>query len=239
MSKEIVFDNYAKPVSFYVGNLSPHDQALISSVLRHDEYGLLNMTPPKPLVVLDIGAHAGSFAVMVKTLWPDAIVHCFEPNPCILPVLRENAKRYDGITVHPYAISDSKFNGWISVPNGELGPDIGASTIVGEDKTNLEGRNAYRIEALSVNEAMNMTGEKFFGLVKWDCEGAEWPAFAVMSESNRTKIRYMVGEWHNGTGVDFLKMASSNFTDFSFSAITDIEAGQGRFEGVRKAWSNH
>ena len=82
-----------------------------------------------------------------------------------------------------------------------------------------------------MNEAIEMTKEKEFGLVKWDCEGAEWEAFESMFDLNRLKIKHMVGEWHNGTGIDFLKMAKKCFSNFNFDSITDANLGQGRFAG--------
>jgi FkbM family methyltransferase len=56
-----------------------------------------------PKVVVDLGGHAGEFSVMAKLRWPLAEVHCYEPNPEILPYCRENAAKY-GFIIHPVAV---------------------------------------------------------------------------------------------------------------------------------------
>lgn len=61
-----------------------------------------------PKVVLDIGGHVGEFSILAKIHWPKAEVHCFEPNPEIMGLLKENAVRYQFL-VHECAVSN--FNG--------------------------------------------------------------------------------------------------------------------------------
>lgn len=56
-----------------------------------------------PRVVVDIGGHAGEFSVLAKIMWPEATVHCYEPNPELISYLHENACRY-GFEIHEYAV---------------------------------------------------------------------------------------------------------------------------------------
>ena len=55
----------------------------------------------RPCVILDIGANCGGFAGNILLRCPLAQVHCFEPNPDVLPRLRENAARYGTLNGSP------------------------------------------------------------------------------------------------------------------------------------------
>jgi FkbM family methyltransferase len=56
-------------------------------------------------VVLDVGAHVGTFALYAKlVLHRDAVIHCFEPHPPSVALLRLNVAPFPEVTVHPFAL---------------------------------------------------------------------------------------------------------------------------------------
>jgi FkbM family methyltransferase len=219
-------------INFYIEGLSIYDLCLVEDVLVRDEYKLYSRTKPDPLVFIDIGAHAGSFAVLTKFLYPQSRVYCFEPNPLILPILKKNVEPL-GIVVYPFAISENQLS-WLSVPSRELGPDMGASCVIKEDNQ-ARNRKSYKIDSISINDAINLTGEKEIGYIKMDCEGSEWDIIDNISQDNINKLHYIIGEWHNGFGVNFLRICKEKLINFNFQALTDPSLGQGLFEGVKNA----
>lgn len=85
----------------------PADDAwLVRQVFERHEYGGIDPAwLRRPPVVLDVGANAGTFAVYAKLVYdPNAVVHCFEPCPPTLDLLRANVARFSGVTVHPVAL---------------------------------------------------------------------------------------------------------------------------------------
>jgi FkbM family methyltransferase len=224
----ISYEVSGKSIVMEVAGLSLHDRAIVSSVLEHDEYFLKNRQSPDSLVFMDIGAHAGSFSVLVKTIWPNSIVHCFEPNPCVLPLLKKNVSKFSGIFVHEVAIAHQDLP-LISVPTREHGIDIGASHLVKLDES-IENHQCFPIQAITFNDAVALIEEHKIGMIKMDCEGAEWDIIKFMSEENKNKIEEIVGEWHNGTGIDFIVMAQQYLKNHVLSVFTDITQGQGRFQ---------
>ncbi len=82
------------------------DAGVLREVFEEHEYAV---DPPirftSPPLVLDVGANAGAFAVYARLAFhPDAVVHCFEPNPAAWPHLRRNVGPFPGVTVHPLGL---------------------------------------------------------------------------------------------------------------------------------------
>ncbi len=86
--------------------LPTSDAWVVNQVFRDGEYagvpvGKLNSPP----VVLDVGAHCGTFALYAKlTLHRDAVVHCFEPYPPHVELLTKNLAAFAGVTVHGFGL---------------------------------------------------------------------------------------------------------------------------------------
>ncbi len=73
-------------------------------------------------VVLDIGANTGLFALVAKTMAPDAQVHCFEPMPMVRARLeRNNALNGGGLRVHAAALSEREGRANLHLDAGDHG----------------------------------------------------------------------------------------------------------------------
>jgi FkbM family methyltransferase len=68
----------------------PHVQQVIQG-----EYSIPNYKKPDP-VILDIGANVGAYAIWAFLKWPQATIHCYEPNPDNFSYLQQNLKN-----IHP------------------------------------------------------------------------------------------------------------------------------------------
>jgi FkbM family methyltransferase len=57
--------------------------------------------------IMDLGAYDGDTARVFRTYYPEAQIHCFEPNPAVLPALTAWADTQSGkVQVHAFALSD-------------------------------------------------------------------------------------------------------------------------------------
>jgi GT2 family glycosyltransferase/tetratricopeptide (TPR) repeat protein/SAM-dependent methyltransferase len=69
----------------------PVDEAIVHDVWERDIYGVRRLDRP-PDVVVDIGAHIGTFAVLAAESWPGARVIACEPDPDNFGLLEQNLR---------------------------------------------------------------------------------------------------------------------------------------------------
>jgi len=60
----------------------------------------------RPRTVLDVGANVGQFAVASAKLFPNVLVHAFEPESYCVERLRNNTSSLEGIEIYPFALGD-------------------------------------------------------------------------------------------------------------------------------------
>lgn len=87
---------------------SRDETGVVEQVFARHEYGGV---PAKvlrdPPTILDVGANVGAFAVYAKLVYHrQAVVHCFEPFPPCVELLRQNVASFPGVQVHALALSD-------------------------------------------------------------------------------------------------------------------------------------
>lgn len=115
---------------------------LVGDIFLREEYPLTKLKGVfGRVVVLDIGANVGLFALYAKLNIPQATIHCFEPSGQLRKALEANTSPYPDIHLHPFALSDHDgeqsffFNplqaGQSSLkPNGEpAGPSLIEETV--------------------------------------------------------------------------------------------------------------
>jgi FkbM family methyltransferase len=78
-------------------------------VQRPTRDDILKRLLPEAHTVLDIGANVGQSAHSFRSLWPEATIHCFEPDPRNLQELRDAADA--GMVVNPVAVADRETAG--------------------------------------------------------------------------------------------------------------------------------
>lgn len=81
----------------------------VRNIFDEHEYGIPpQYIPTGPLTVVDIGANVGLFALYMKKIRMDCDIHCFEPVPQTLELLKRNVGDDPRIHLYPYALSDSE-----------------------------------------------------------------------------------------------------------------------------------
>jgi FkbM family methyltransferase len=130
--------------------------------LVEDGYGLEELRET-PTTVLDIGANQGFFALAARSFFPDATIHCYEPNQRILSILEKNAEAVRA-EVFREAVGSSEGTVFLE----ESGDSNQART------TSVAGGTA--VAQVSLRTVVERLGGKV-DLAKIDCEGAEWKMF--------------------------------------------------------------
>jgi FkbM family methyltransferase len=147
--------------------------------LLNDGYGLAGIHD-HPVTILDIGANIGFFALAARSFFPSATIHCYEPNPRILPYLEKNAASA-GARVFREAVG------------------AGAGTVFLEERGDSnQARTAGATTGLAVPQVgLASAVERLNGkidLAKIDCEGAEWEMFE--NPAPWKSIRHLRMEYH-------------------------------------------
>lgn len=156
---------------------------------------LLDQLPDAPVVV-DIGAHIGTFSVALHERHPLGSGRCVEPAPSALRFLRSNLAR-NGLgtrmQVLPRALGP--------VDGGVLRLDDASASC--ETVTGSSG--ALAVEAISL--ASVLRGLERVDLLKVDCEGAEYGAFLACGPDPLAGVQRLFLEYHPSNGNSFDELA--------------------------------
>jgi FkbM family methyltransferase len=180
---------------------SPNENGALTDFLMcllDDGYGLARIHD-QPATILDIGANIGFFALATRSFFPSATIHCYEPNPRILPYLEKNAS----------AVAAEVFREAVGA---------GAGTVFLEERGDSnQARTAGATSGLAVPQVglasavQRLNGK--IDLAKIDCEGAEWEMFE--NREPWKAIRHLRMEYHLIEGTCYADV-QSRLSEFGF-----------------------
>jgi FkbM family methyltransferase len=157
-------------------------------ILLDDCYGLRDF-PDGVVSVLDIGAHAGLFSLAASMRFPRAEIHAYEPNPEMLPFLRQQSQ-VGNFSVFPEAV-DVRANQVRIVGNG----DSVHAKVVPDPESNIKCTSFADAIARLLKTPI---------LVKLDCEGAEWE---ILRDTVAWRdIRFLTMEYHLWAGYTLVEL---------------------------------
>lgn len=173
------------------------DHTIFEQIHRHDEYRLRKEQFGPEDIVLDIGGHAGYFALAALQRGAGH-VHVFEISEENLELCRRNLALFEGrVTLHRRAVWNETGR---TVSFGGF-PDW-------EGEVNTGGISPYgqgprTVETIAFDEVVRDIADglrKRIRLVKLDAEGSEWPI--LLTSRTLASIDQIVGEYHE-IGGDF------------------------------------
>jgi FkbM family methyltransferase len=202
------------------------DQAIFNGVVVTNEYRLPDRFAPGDIVI-DIGAHIGSFAQAVLSRGCEN-VYCIEADATNFEIAAEYLRshidngslqlergaawrsdrnadelRFDGY--HPFPKSFTGMEGIVNTGNG--------SVIWGN------GEPVAKIAFDGIVDRVTNNGEHRVRLLKLDCEGAEWPI--LLTSRRLDMIDEICGEFHE-IGGQFLEIGEDRPAQqpvFSFANV--------------------
>lgn len=172
-----------------VRSQNAYDQDIARSVIEANRYLLPEKFAPEDVIV-DIGAHVGSFAYACLTRGAGK-VHAFEPDPENIRLCAANLKRFgQRVVLRRAAVwrsdtSDAELNYTGPVATAK-GPNYGGGNVVFEDGLQIPVKNESLDSILSNIRCVR--------LLKLDCESSEWP---ILFTSRLLEcVDEIVGEYH-------------------------------------------
>ena len=221
-------DNWMKRYWFIRNNNPRGDLDVIDEVITRDMYGMraYKNWRPTPSLVLDVGAHIGTFSVLAKTLWPDVPVIAFEPNPESYELLVANTAEWPDVTCVHAAVSYGERPDLVYV---ESIRSTGSGFVIERSKAEeaIKWKDAadhvgYRmsdipIECVTIEQYVNADYPDGI-LMKLDAELAEVILLNGLDPLIAKKISCIIGEYHCAGGwnefierVDVHKYPQLNF----------------------------
>ena len=153
-------------------------------------------------IFVDIGAHTGEYAFKLRKNYQ--IVHAVEPNPEVLERLREKARKYGNIIVHPLALSDRDGETTLYLDRSRPRCSGSADTILQifeyKPASNPEvSRTTWEHDGVLVKTARyDSLFNDTVDLVKIDVEGAEFVVLEGMEKALKTgRVKNLMVELHN------------------------------------------
>lgn len=155
-----------------------------------NSYRLDAFTFEKGDVVLDIGAQVGVVSVYLAKRWPDIEIWAYEPMPMNYARLLRNIEA-NGITN-------------IRAVNKGLSRDGKPMVLKGNPASNTGGYSAFVqgknevseiAPTITLEQALDDLGDKRAGLIKIDCEGAEYEILTAKPDLLK-RVDWLVGEFH-------------------------------------------
>lgn len=157
----------------------------------------------RPIQVLDIGGHVGTFTCRLTQLHPSASVTAFEPSATTAEYLRRNVRNngVDGrVTVVESALAAT--TGQATFDDNGAGSGLNGLVATG----NKSGTGvATEVRTISFDEAVTSAAAPI-DVVKIDCEGGEYDLVLNSDPESWTSIQRVVIEHHPVTGHSWAEL---------------------------------
>ena len=195
--------------------LAPADPAFVyefDEICIKDCYQLRRLKKLLPQVntIVDIGANQGLFAIAARQNFSNAVIHCYEPNTALAPVLGKNAA----------AVQATVFYEAVTKQDGTMELQFGASDLHTVAHPSATGT----IQGTGFSKVIERAGGHI-DLLKLDCEGGEW---AIMEDTaSWQQVGAVTMEYHcwakPGSSAEDVKriLQSMGFTIICHHPLTD------------------
>lgn len=180
------------------------DKFAIDEVYLSDEYqadSLLDQVGSNPVIV-DIGAHIGSFTKRMHERIPGAVLASVECCPENIDALRKNVGEF--AEVFPAACTyDSRHLGLFNtvIPDGvTLNSQMSRVFAVEEvesalsDVYFLHWIDRREVQKVTIGQILSALKRPRIDILKLDCEGSE---YSILSSPEAKLANFIVGEWHD------------------------------------------
>lgn len=162
----------------------------VRNIIEEKEYAVPGIHNRKgPLLVWDVGANVGLFAVYMKLVAPQSRIHCFELSAPTLALLKRNVGTLEGVTIHAFGLFNKEDQMRLSLDPVNTG---------GNSVKNHHGSYGGSVLA-TVKEAgrlFDTLGVEDLDILKIDTEGCEVEILESLGERLK-RIDVILAEYHS------------------------------------------
>lgn len=153
---------------------------------------------PSHPVIVDIGANAGYFSVLLMSKRPDASIYAYEPIERNYTLFGDNIRRNVAMSGHVHlfhrAVTGKPVDEITLYKEADSDNSVTASVYQDFESHNL---TEVKVKAISLGEIMESNKLTQIDFLKLDCEGSEYPIVYESDDSIWGKINSIFLEVHN------------------------------------------
>ena len=162
----LIFNCELRPKNIY--EMSDDPMFVLSKILE----------PQKVNIVIDGGASIGDTSESFSKLFPNAVVHAFEPFPAYLNALHKKGDQNKNIKVHPLALGKNNCTTAFNVNQSEgtnslLKPNENATEIYG---SLLKTESIIDVQVIKLDDWFKSSESQMIDILKLDLQGGELDA---------------------------------------------------------------
>jgi len=165
----------------------PMDRHIFLHIFARDDYHLNGLPPGSLATVIDVGAHIGLFAIRVAPLATRVL--CFEPSPVNFELLQRNVAGLPAVSTSCRAVAGSRGPAVLHLSDNPAGHSLYPAA--GE-----AGGARVAVEGVTLEDIFAEHRVDRCGLLKLDCEGAEYAIVHGAPRSLWDKIDRVAMEYH-------------------------------------------
>lgn len=159
-------------------------------------------TAEKSPVIFDVGANVGATTLFFKELYPDALIHCFEPDTSSFSQLQHNLSWIQSIKLNNIAVSHT--NEGITFYSDE------SASLANSQYESRGWSHKITVPSTTLSTYIAEQNIQKIDLLKIDIEWWEWDVFSDMKNHNLFGIvEEMIIEYHH-----HIKGLDMSFADF-------------------------
>jgi FkbM family methyltransferase len=169
------------------------DHFFIHDIIERKDYNPPGYEIREDDIVIDVGAHIGTFSLMAAKAARRGMVYAFEPEAEAYRLLLENIgmNGFDNILAMNTGIYSERKSLLLNVFDTD---NTGLSSIYDRDDNKLKKR--ILIECVTLEEVFEKNGIEKCGFLKMDCEGSEFPVLHGLPRKYFDRIDRIAMEYH-------------------------------------------
>ena len=146
-------------------------------------------------VIVDIGAQVGLFSLMALTSKPKAKVFSFEPMPVNFKKLSEFKSHYGDFDWTITQVAVGADNEPLTLYTDTTDLFTSRSSVFGSD----DRQKGVEVPTITFDQILEQNAIRKIDLLKFDCEGSEYPIVYSMTKEHFDKIDHICLESHQGS----------------------------------------
>jgi FkbM family methyltransferase len=181
-----------------------NDTFVINAVMESDEYGAKNITYENGDVFIDLGAHIGTWSVLMGIRNPTFKIYSYEPISANLELMKKNLALNKLTNVFPFLLAVSDVSDSIAkIYHNPISNDAFSMAHRFIGNMFSTGNSYYETPTISLNDVFGKNKIGKVRVIKTDCEGCELKAFPSLTPEQLKSIDYVIGEYHAfGMGME-------------------------------------
>ena len=215
------------------------DLVVVRDIFQGDAYrtSLLSNANHEEIVV-DIGAHIGTFAKLWHTKNPKAKIVCVEANPDNIHALRKNVGDFATV-IHAACSHIKEPLALLNAVRPNCESTGGSIVVPVAILSTAPGQPGYRywhdtrsLPAITLEDILERIGADHIDVLKLDCEGSEYDI--LENTSLRRRIRMIVGEYHGFSRWEQFRLRV--FLHWSYGHMFNAGEAGGIFHLACRCW---